>query len=210
MRKVLWIALFFACAAPARAASGPLPFFDAAELTPYWPSAGAGRFTPAKVTPFHALDQSGRAVTERSLSGRISLVNFFFAACPGVCPTMMRSLRGFEEKLGPAGEGLRTFSFSVQPEADSPKRLRGYARDHGIDLKRWSLVTGDRAEIYRLGKEVFKADASVGAQKSETSFLHSTNVYLVDKELRIRGIYDTSDRAALGHLGEDLARLQRE
>jgi protein SCO1 len=102
------------------------------------------------------------------------------------------------------------YSFSVKPEADSPEKLRAYAEALQINTQRWKLLTGDRKVIYQVGKDIFKADGSVGSQKSEDSFIHTQNIYLLDKQRRIRGIYDTNDGVAMQLLAKDIARLRDE
>jgi protein SCO1/2 len=84
------------------------------------------------------------------------------------------------------------------PDDDTPKALRAYARRKHLNLKNWDLVTGDRAEIFRLGREAFKVD---------TGLVHNENVYLVDDELRIRGVYNGGSTASLARLAQDAARL---
>jgi protein SCO1/2 len=206
MKRVFILSLFLS--ASAFAAPHALPYFDARELTPFWP--GEAKYDPATVSPFAAVDQNGEVVNEKSLERRVSVVNFFFASCPNVCPTMMSAIQKFQKSLGSARRDVAILSFSVKPETDPPARLKAYASSYRIDGREWRLLTGKREEIYRIGKEVFKADGSVGEQKSESSFIHTTYAYLVDGQRRIRGIYDTSDRAAMGLLKRDVLALQRE
>ncbi len=188
-----------------------LPFFTASDLTPYWeadhttPSKLAP--TPATLTPFQVFNQDGHSVSEKNLEGRVSLINFFFAECPGLCPIMMKSIQRFQRRLGALSKQVDIYSLSVQPEHDTPTRLREYAAHYMIELKHWSLLTGNRSQIYQLGRDVFKADGSVGSQKNESSFIHTRNVYLVDAQRRIRGIYDTEDTQAMRYLAKDIAQL---
>jgi len=72
------------------------------------------------------------------------------------------------------------------------------------------MFTGKREEIYHVGKDMFKADGSVGPQKTKSYFIHTKSVYLVDKSLRIRGIYDTSASSSMKLLAQDLSRLKVE
>lgn len=212
MKKLgaVWFAVATTLVATSSVAdSRSVPFLDAKELTPYWPTEG-DRYTPATVTSFQVVDQSGATVNEKTMAGRTSLVNFFFADCPGICPTMMRNLARFRKRIGAKAEHVGFFSFSVHPDEDPPAKLRKYARDYGIPSADWRLLTGDRSTIYGIGKGVFKADGSVGKQKGETSFIHTKNVYLVDRDLRIRGVYDTSSAKEMNGLAEDLGRLEQE
>lgn len=210
MSKIALKALLLFCVT-AGAAPQKLPFFDSRELTPYWEgSTGANSFSPAQVSSFHVIDQDGHVVDETTFKTKLALVNFFFAKCPGLCPTMMQSVRRLQQDLGPHAGDVAIYSFSVTPKEDTPTVLQAYAKTQKIDLKNWKLLTGDREEIYRIGKGVFKADGSVGPQRKPSSFIHTSNIYLVDTKLRIRGIYDTTSNSAMKLLEADLQRLKQE
>ena len=83
-----------------------------------------------------------------------------------------------------------------------------YAKNHGLDTAHWRLVTGSREEIFHIGRDVFKADGS--PVKERTSFTHTRNVYLLDRQMRVRGVYDTVDEKALKNLTSDIAAIKAE
>lgn len=211
MKKLLQIFVFalLLYAQCTWSAERSLPFFDAKEMTPFWKTdAAASLFTPAKMSEFKVIDQNGVAIDQSVLQKKLALVNFFFAECPGICPTMMKSIQRFQRKLGKTAEDVHIYSFSVKPEHDSPKVLKAYARNYKIPERNWSLLTGERAQIFHVGKDMFKADGSVGEQKSESTFIHTKNIYLVDSKLRIRGIYETSGPKAMELLVSDISQLK--
>jgi protein SCO1/2 len=187
----------------------PLPFFDVQDMTPYWDSEkapGDQPGVPATVKPFALVDQDGKAVNENNLKGKISLVNFFFGECGSTCPTMMSTLGKFHAHAS----DVWLYSISVTPEQDTPRVLKDYASARGLKLQNWSLVTGTYGEVYRIGKEVFQADRSVGGRTRTDSFTHSTSVYIVDRNLRVRGIYDTASPLQMKQLTQDVAQLEKE
>jgi len=187
----------------AHADDRPLPFFAAKDLTPYWVSENPTA-QPATIDSLRAVNQDNHVVTENDFSGHLSLVNFFFAECGATCPLMMHALQSLQPKIG----DVKTFSFTVDPERDKPSALKSYANDQHFDLKKWELLTGARKDIYRLGRDVFKADGSVNPKTP--GFIHTTNIYLVDRKRRLRGVYDSAKADALNLLVEDIARLMRE
>lgn len=209
MKKFAMIPLaLFAFSISVSAAPKRLPFFDSTDLTPYWDdSPRAKSFTPTHIVSFHVIDQDGHEVNEKTFQAKPALVNFFFAKCPGICPVMMQSVRRFQNNLGSKANEVSIYSFSVTPKEDTPEVLRAYAKTQKIDLKNWKLLTGDRDQIFALGKGVFKADGSVGSERKPSSFIHTSNIYLVDTKLRLRGIYDTSNAGAMKLLAKDLELL---
>lgn len=196
--------LLLLTAITASPATGPLPYYEEKDMTPVFSEAGQAH---ARVSAFKALDQNGKDVTEAALKNRITLVNFFYVQCPGICPAMMKSVQRLQKAVIKENPDVQLLSFSVMPEQDTPARLKAYSKTYGIDGGRWKLLTGDKSDIYRVGKEMFKADGAVGAQKSANSFIHTQNIYLVDQNLFIRGIYNTADAKDMANLAADLRRL---
>ncbi len=186
----------------------PLPYFDLQTLTPYWEFESKKdnqTYVPATVNSLNVVDQNGTRVTEQSLNGKISLVNFFFCKCGSICPVMMLTIQKLQKQLKQS-KSVWIYSFSVMPENDTPKVLGKYAKMRKIDLSQWSLLTGDRTEIYRVGREIFKADGAFG-KTDASSFIHTTNIYVLDDQRRIRGIYDTKNREQMELLTKDVLKL---
>lgn len=191
--------------ADAASPRGGLPFLTRADFTPTWSSDEE----VARVSEFRLVDHGGKPLSHAAMQGHPSVVNFFFATCHGICPTMMSRMQEVQRKLS-AVEGMRIYSITITPNSDTPEKLREYARGRKIDLRNWSLVTGDQDELYRLARQDFKADKQVKETGSGASFLHSENVYLLDSQRRIRGIYNSRDPASLALLATDAADLARE
>jgi protein SCO1/2 len=205
----LAILLTLACSVSTPALASTLPFLNSVDFTPYWPKEGNTEANhPAELIPFHLKTQSGQMLTEADFKGHISVVNFFFAECGTVCPRFMSRIQVVQKKTSGA-PGVRFYSFSVLPKDDTPAALRTYARNHRLNLKNWDLVTGERDELYRIGRKVFKADERPTAEKSDDNFIHNENVYLLDGESRIRGIYNGSAPKSLELLTQDIERLSR-
>lgn len=193
-----------------------LPFFQESDLTPYWEAEFTKNpqdnlHSPATVKPFKVTNQEGQIITETNLRGKLSLVSFFFASCGSTCPTLMNSIQKTQAKLKKMGQNshVQIYSFSVMPEHDTAEVLKNYSKMHHLDLSNWNLLTGDHDEIYRIGKGMFKADRSIGGKKSKSSFIHSEDIYLVDPQLRIRGIYAASNAKQMELLAQDMNQLKR-
>jgi len=187
----------------------PLPYYSQTDLTPYWPADNDNSSqSPATITKFSLVNQAKKPITEAAFDGHPSLVNFFFASCPSVCPLLMNKMQSFKRALT-AAPNLRLYSFTVTPNEDSPEKLQAYGKAHKLNLAQWDLLTGSRDAIFRLGREVFKADKTVDGGK-DASFTHSDYIYLVDAHRRIRGVYRAADQATLTQLRQDLTQLVSE
>ena len=73
-------------------------------------------------------------------AGNILVVNFFFTACPSICPTLTQHIKTVADATSDL-EGIRFLSFSVTPDRDSVPRLAAYAERFSLPSDRWHLLT---------------------------------------------------------------------
>jgi protein SCO1/2 len=185
-----------------------LPFLVGRDFRPAWgPAQEPVRTLPA----FKFRDQTGALVSSESLAGRALVVSFFFTACGGVCPTTVHNLHAVQERFRDDDRVL-LLSVSVTPDADTPAELAHYARRHGILGNRWKLLTGARDQIYAFARAGFNADTVSPTQNAKKAitpddFLHSENVYLLDREHKLRGIYAGIRTGAVAELTRDLGTI---
>jgi protein SCO1/2 len=90
------------------------------------------------------------------VKGKAVVINFVFTSCTTVCPVMgvtFASLR----KLTP--DAVQLISVSVDPEVDTPARLKTWAARFDVG-PRWTLVTGEKRRVDQLLKalKVIAAD----------------------------------------------------
>ena len=117
------------------------------------------------------------------------LLIFFFTTCPGICPKLTKHMKILED-LYSNNDQIKFLSYTVMPWYDSVSVLNEYGKKYDIDSKKWNLVTGDKEEIYRVARDGYFADNSFKAQESVSNFIHTENFYLIDKNGKIRGVYN--------------------
>jgi protein SCO1/2 len=90
------------------------------------------------------VDQGGEPVPVRSLleGDEPVMLNFIFTTCTTICPVMSATFAQVQEELGPAREKVRMVSVSIDPEHDTPERLREYAERYKAGPQ-WRFLTGD-------------------------------------------------------------------
>jgi protein SCO1/2 len=186
-----------------RAAAGvdDLPYYEGRDFTPRWAP------TTHRIGSFSLMSQTGSAFTDRDLAGRVHIASFIYTRCSAVCPTLVANLRRVDRAV--ADPRLRLVSYSVTPDLDTPGVLADFGREHSLDPARWSLVTGDRSQIYRLARESYFADDDrIRATIAEPgAFLHTEKVVLVDRDGRLRGVYDATQGFEMDKLIADAIRL---
>lgn len=107
------------------------------------PSASAKYFGGVTLT-----DQDGKRVALYELmKGRTVVMHTFFATCTGSCPVMARSLTELQTRFADRlGRDLWFVSITVDPENDTPAKLKEYAARNQAKTG-WSFLTGSRAEV---------------------------------------------------------------
>jgi protein SCO1/2 len=157
---------------------------------------------------FQLKNQHGEQVGLSRWKGKIVVANFFFTHCPVVCPKMMNQLKSVQQALG---EDQKVFfaSISVDPQRDSVGRLLEYAQRLSIPVTGWDLLTGDKKQIYRLARKSFLLVATDG-DGGENDFIHSDQLVLIDRQLRIRGFYNGTEQKEAQQLLTDIKKLKNE
>jgi protein SCO1/2 len=187
-----------------------LPFYNSAEFDAEWIAAGDSSLAKIHtIDTFTLVDQLGHKITSDSLKGKIYVANFFFTSCPGICPKMMNNLESLQDSFLYTDE-VKLISFSVMPWADSVSRLKAYGEIHHIISTKWHLLTGAKEKIYTLGRKSYFAEKGLGLQKDSTEFLHTESMLLIDRNGRIRGIYNATQRPDLERVTEDIRVLLKE
>jgi len=84
------------------------------------------------------------------VKGRIAIVTGFFTTCTSMCPITQETLAHVASMLGPRlGKDVVIISLSVDPDHDTPERMRAWAEKFHIDPG-WVLASGNKAEVQTL------------------------------------------------------------
>ena len=159
-----------------------------------WPEKSPVPPLLVELPAWELTDQDGAPFGSADLEGRIYIASFFFTRCKTICPTLTRSMRSLQDSLAEEGidtDTVKLVSISVDPEYDTPLKLRAFAQLHGVDPARWTLLTGDRDAIRNLLEDGFMV--GMGELSEPTAGLfdiaHSAKFALVDRSAGMRGHY---------------------
>ena len=115
-------------------------------------------------TDVQLINQDGKPVRFYSdvLKGKTVVVNAFFTTCTSVCPPMNRNMEKIQEVLGDrVGKDVFLVSITVDPEVDTPARLKDYAQKFHAKPG-WIFLTGKKENLdwalYKLGQYVETKD----------------------------------------------------
>jgi protein SCO1/2 len=158
------------------------------------------------IADFSLTNQNGENVTQADYKDKIYIADFFFTTCPTICPIMTKNMADIQSEIM-NDTNVLLLSHSVTPQIDSVAQLKKYAIEKGVDDTKWNLVTGDKKHIYDLARTSYlavKTDGDGGA----FDMIHTENFILVDKEKRIRGFYDGTNKEEMDQLLVDLEILK--
>lgn len=146
------------------------------------------------IADFSLTNQLGQVVSLQSLRGKVWLADIIFTRCPGPCARMTRQMASVQDAL-PKDSSAQLVSLTTDPEFDSPEVLTKYADRFGADSNRWHFLTGAKKEIGELAAQSLKLVAVEKAaelrENPDDLFIHATIFVLVDKQARLRGIFET-------------------
>jgi protein SCO1/2 len=171
MRRCLALLLFVLAAAAAGAADAP--------------ALKAGVFEPPRSAPDFSLRGSDGAELKLSrYRGKVVALAFGFTSCPDVCPVTLGTLREARKQLVAEGRDLQVVYVTVDPERDDAERMRTYLANFDP-----SFVGGTGApEQLDAVRKAYGILAEKVTTPAGYSVAHSSSIYLIDREGRLRAL----------------------
>lgn len=148
---------------------------------------------PARALPaFTLVDANGQPFTNANLQGRWTLVFVGFTSCPDICPTTLTLLKSVLADLGSAATQLDVLLLSIDPERDTPERLKGYVQYFD---PRFKAATGPNSELDKLAPAMGFAYVKVPGATPETYTMdHSTALLLLNPQGALAGVFTAPQR----------------
>jgi protein SCO1 len=162
---VLW-----ACTALSLACGG--------EREPDWKTLYDRWEHPDPIPDFALVDQHGKRFGLGQLGRQHVLIGFIYTRCPlpQACPLTIQTMRRVHARwreLAAQGQdqdqgqdqarNLTLLGVTLDPDFDTPERLRAYAEARGLDLGDWILATGPRELVHSALPSLFNVLALPGA-----------------------------------------------
>ena len=160
------------------------------------------------IADFKLTNQRGETITNKNYKDKIYVADFFFTRCQTICIAMaynMSELQDFYKN----DVDIMFLSHSVTPVIDSVTVLKEYADRKGVLDGKWNVTTGSKKHIYELARKSYFAVLDEG-NGDENDFIHTEQFVLVDKDKRIRGYYDGTEKEDMVKLKKDIVFLKEE
>ena len=162
------------------------------------------------VQPFVFLRQDSIMAEQKDIRNRVYVAEYFFTTCKGICPKMNKNMKAIYEQFKTDSSFL-IVSHTVNPDTDSLPVLRHYADSLGADVSNWWFLTGSKESLYKTARESYLLDDPKNSTKNiDEQFLHTQFFTLVDRQGRVRGVYDGIKKEEVDQLMTDIKTLIKE
>jgi protein SCO1 len=190
----------------------------------------------SNVQPFSFTNQNGKTITDRDVEGKVYVTEYFFTTCKGICPRMNANMRRIYDAFKNDSRFM-IISHTCMPETDSVPVLKKYEQkmlegkllknkdgsykieyDSTMNSKQppvtssWNFVTGDKMALYKMARQSYMIDNNKPDTTADIKdqFIHTQFFALVDKQGRVRDIYDGLKEDEIQKLLKDIQELAEE
>ncbi|MBR0909179.1 MULTISPECIES: SCO family protein [Bradyrhizobium] len=152
-------------------------------LIVFWAMGGVSKVAqPAAIGgPFQLTDQHGKAVTDKNLKGKPTLIFFGYTHCPDVCPTSLFEISEVLRAMGKDADKVNAVFISVDPERDTPATMKDYLSSFDPHLEG---LSGDPAETAKVITSYRVYAKKVPTKDGDYTMDHTALIYLMDRDGR--------------------------
>ena len=145
----------------------------------------SGVFDPPRQAPEFSLQGTdGQTLSLSRYRGKVVLLAFGYSSCTAVCPVTLHTFALAVRKLGPAAAAVQVVYVTVDPERDSPARLKQFLASFD---PAFAGATGTEQQLEQVRKDYGVSAKKIPYEKSYV-YDHSSFTYLLDRKGRIRSL----------------------
>jgi protein SCO1/2 len=101
------------------------------------------------------------------IKDKIVLISFIYTNCPDLCPLTTARITQVEDRLGDmVGRDIFFISMTVDPERDTPERLKEFATAFGVGPG-WLFLTGKPEDIRRINSSLGDKSRNLSEHRNE-------------------------------------------
>ncbi|OUR92311.1 SCO family protein [Flavobacteriales bacterium 34_180_T64] len=87
--------------------------------------------------------EEGKVIQLEDLKGETLVMVMIYTTCKAACPRLVADMRNIEAQIPKANlEDLNFVLVSIDPETDTPKRLKAFAKENFMDGEQWTFLQG--------------------------------------------------------------------
>jgi protein SCO1/2 len=123
--------------------------------------------------------QNNKEIELKELQGDILVMVMIYTTCKAACPRLVADMRNIEAQIPEnKKKDVKLILVSIDPETDTPQRLKEFAIENQMDSDQWIFLRGTEEDTRE-----FAAILAVNYKKiSPMDFSHSNIISVFDKQ----------------------------
>lgn len=114
--------------------------------------------------------EEGETIELEDLKGKTLVMVMIYTSCKAACPRLVADMRNIEKQIPEKyNADLQYVLISIDPETDTPKRLKKFAKENFMDAEHWTFLQGTKEDV----REFANVLAVKYKQISPLDFSHS-------------------------------------
>lgn len=91
--------------------------------------------------PSQWTNQNGKNIVMKDLKGKVLVMVMIYTSCKAACPRLVADMRNIESRLPEEiKDRVKLLLISIDPEVDTPKRLKAFAIENKMDTPQWEFL----------------------------------------------------------------------
>ncbi len=122
--------------------------------------------------------QDGNEITWSDLEGEVLVTVMIYTSCKAACPRLVADMKNLEGKIGKTAAPVKYILVSIDPETDTPERLKEFARLNNMEGDQWLFLRSTEDNT----REFANVMAVKYARISPLDFSHSNIISVFDRK----------------------------
>jgi protein SCO1/2 len=112
----------------------------------------------------------------KDLRGKVLVVVMIYTSCKAACPRLVADMRNIQKEIG-ENEQVNYVLVSIDPETDTPERLKEFAIENEMDNSQWTFLNGTMDDVRELANVLAVKYKAI----SPMDFSHSNIISVFDQ-----------------------------
>lgn len=123
--------------------------------------------------------QHNNEIELKELKGNVLVMVMIYTSCKAACPRLVADMRSIEAQIPETKKkNVKLILVSIDPETDTPKRLKKFSVENDMDSDSWIFLRGSKEDT-----QEFAAVLAVNYKKiSPMDFSHSNIISVFDQK----------------------------
>ncbi|WP_237275427.1 SCO family protein [Tenacibaculum ovolyticum] len=123
--------------------------------------------------------EEGNSIVLKDLRGKTLVMVMIYTTCKAACPRLVADMRNIEKQVPKEyNNNLRYVLVSIDPETDTPEKLKAFAKENLMDGEHWTFLQGTKTSV----REFANVLAVKYKEISPLDFSHSNIISVFNPE----------------------------